>query len=100
METKDLQTTAVDTVDILDKKFNVNRDAQLNFTQMVEEIGELAKDVNMPKLRHKEPDKENLKGEFADVFLQFAKLADLMNVDLEQAVLNKIQTLKQRHELE
>lgn len=100
METKELQKKAVEIVDVLDKKFNVKRDAQLNFTQLMEEMGELAKDINLPILRGRQPDKKNLEGEFGDVLLQLSKMADIMDVDLEHATLNKIETLKKRHELE
>lgn len=83
----------------LDEKFKVERDVHLTFVQMLEEIGELAKEINRPKLRHTEIDKENLKGEFADIFLQFLMLAELMGVDLEGAVEYKTKALKERHEL-
>lgn len=100
MEAKEIQKRAVEIVDILDKRFNVERDAQLNFTQMIEEIGELAKDINLQRLRHRSPDRENLEGEFADVFIQLSKLAGMMGIDLEQVVLNKIELLKKKHNIE
>jgi len=56
----------------------------------------LAKDVNLKRLRKQEPDKENLSGEFADVFLQLAMLAEMHGVDLQEAVENKINKLKER----
>lgn len=83
----------------LDKKFNVERDVYLTFTQMSEEMGELAKEINRPRLRHTEIDRENLKGEFADIFLQFLTLAELMEIDLEEAVEDKTKILKERHNL-
>lgn len=97
METKDVQKMAVGLVDELDVKFKVERDAQLNFTQLIEEVGELAKDINLPKLRHKEPDRTNLEGEFADVFFLLAKAAEMNNVDLEEAVKNKIIEVRERY---
>lgn len=97
METKELQKKAVEIVDILDRKFNVKRDAQLNFAQMMEEIGELAKDINLPRLRGRQPDRENLEGEFADVFLLMSKLAEMHGIDLERAVTNKIEAIKKKH---
>jgi NTP pyrophosphatase (non-canonical NTP hydrolase) len=100
METAELQKRAVEIVDILDKKFSVKRDAQLNLAQLVEEIGELAKDINLKRLRHKDPDRENLEGEFADVFLQLSKQADIAGIDLEKAVLGKTEELKKRHGLQ
>jgi NTP pyrophosphatase (non-canonical NTP hydrolase) len=100
METKEFQKKCFDIVDKIDKKFSVNRDAQLSFTQFVEEVGELAKDINMKRLRNKEPDAENFSGEFADVFMQLATLAGMHGVDLEQAVDKKIEKLKERGYLE
>ena len=99
METKELQKKAVEAVDAVDKKFKLKRGAQLNLAQLMEELGELAREVNLLALRNREPDKENLEGEFGDVLLQLSKLADLTGVDLEQAVLNKIETLKKRHNI-
>ena len=99
METKELQKKAAEAVDAVDKKFNLKRDAQLNLSQLMEELGELAREVNLPVLRNRKPSKENLEDEFGDVLLQLSKLADLTGVDLEQAVLSKIEILKKRHDL-
>ncbi len=96
MEIKNFQKKCADIVDKIDKKYKIERDSQLAFTQLVEEIGELAKDINLKRLRKKEPDKENLSGEFADVFLQLSMLAEMHGVDLEDAVENKIKKLKER----
>jgi len=96
METKEFQKKCFDIVDKIDKRYGIDRDPQLSFTQFVEEIGELAKDINLPVLRNKNPDQENLSGEFADVFMQLATLAEIHNVDLEKAVEEKIKKLKER----
>jgi len=100
MEIKEFQKKCADIVDKIDKKYGIERDPQLAVTQLMEEIGELAKDINLKRLRDKEPSKENLSGEFADVFLQLAMLAEMHNVDLEKAVENKIKILKERQYLE
>jgi len=96
MNTKDFFKICADIVSAIDKKHEIERTPQLAFTQLIEEIGELAKDVNMPALRKKDPDKDNLAGEFADVLLQLVKLAEMHNVDLEKAVEKKIEILKER----
>lgn len=100
MELNEIQKLASEIVDKLDKKFDVKRDAQLNLSQLTEELGELAKEVNLKKLRKRTPEKKNLEDEFADVFLQLAKLADSFNIDLDKAVLDKIKILKEKHNLE
>ena len=100
METKEFQKNCANVVGKIDKKYGIERDSQLAFTQLMEEIGELAKDINLKRLRKQEPDKENLSGEFADVFLQLAMLAEMHGVDLEDAVENKVNKLKGRGYLE
>lgn len=58
METKEFQKKCAKTVKDIDAKYNINRDAHFSFVQFSEEIGELAKKINKPKLRNKEIDKE------------------------------------------
>jgi NTP pyrophosphatase (non-canonical NTP hydrolase) len=99
MEIKEIQRLSAEIVDKIDKELNLNRDVQLNLSQLVEELGELARAVNLEKLRNKKPELQDLENEFADVFLQLAKLADFFGIDLEKSVLDKIETLKQRHNL-
>jgi NTP pyrophosphatase (non-canonical NTP hydrolase) len=100
MDIKEFQKMCADIIGKIDKKYKIERDPQLAFTQLMEEIGELAKDINLKRLRNKEPNKTNLAEEFADVFLQLATLAEMYNVDLEEAVENKIKKLKERQYLE
>ena len=99
METKEFQKYCSEIVKKIDSKHNIERDAYLSFVQLVEEVGELAKDINLPKLRNKEIERDNLEGEFADVILQLAILADLYDVDFEKSVEGKIKILKVRHNL-
>jgi len=97
MQTKELQTKSVELVDALDKKYNVDRDVHLSLAQLMEELGELARDINLPKLRHKDVDIKNLKGEFADVMIQLARLAEFFDIDIEDAVQGKIEELRKRY---
>lgn len=99
MNIKEYQKLACEITDELDKKFDVKRDPQLSVSQLIEELGELAREINSEKLRNKKSAKEDLEQEFADVFLQLAKLADFFNIDLEKAILDKIKILKKRHDL-
>jgi len=99
MDIKEYQRLAAEMVDKIDRKFNINRDTQLNLSQLLEELGELARAANLERLRNKKPEKKELEDEFADVLLQLAKLADLFDIDLEKAILDKIEILKKRHDL-
>lgn len=100
MDIKDFQKYCAEIVSKIDQKFKIKRDAQLALSQLIEEIGELAKEVNRKNLRHEDPDFKKLENEFADVFLQLAKLASMHEVGLEKAVNQKIKELKERKYLE
>jgi NTP pyrophosphatase (non-canonical NTP hydrolase) len=96
MKISEFQKYCGDIVDKIDKKYNIDRNAQLSMSQMIEEIGELAKEINRKKLRHVNPEIADLEDEFADVFLQFSKLAEMHGVDIEKSVNNKIKKLRKR----
>jgi len=51
MNTSDFQIHCASIVKNIDEKHNVQRTPQLSFTQLIEEVGELAKDINSPDLR-------------------------------------------------
>lgn len=97
MTTNEFQQMCSKTVNDIDAKYNITRDPHFCFTQLMEEIGELAKEINKPKLRNKEIDRENLNGEFADVMLQLLTFAEMLNVNIKEAVESKIKILKERH---
>ena len=59
-------------------------------------MGELAKEVNREKLRGVKAKKENLEDEFADVTFLILDLAEHLDVDIEKAVMAKIETIKNR----
>ena len=99
METKELQRQCVELTAQIDKKLNITRDPYLAFTQLIEEVGELAVDINLPKLRNKETDMVSLKSNFADIFLLLSALADLYDIDIETAMTEKIKIIKGRHGL-
>jgi len=100
METKNFQNLCAEVVDKIDKKYSIERNPHFSFTQLMEEIGELARAVNLPKLRNKKLDQDNLNEEFADVLFQLAILAKIHNVDFENAVKTKILELKDRHNID
>jgi len=97
MDIKDFQDLCAEVVDKIDKQHNIDRDSYFSFTQLMEEVGELAKALNFPKLRNKKLDQNNLNEEFADILLQLSILARINNVDFESVVKKKILELKDRH---
>ena len=99
MEVKKLQKLCAQIVSKIDKKYGIKRSLHFSFTQLMEEIGELAKDVNLPKLKGKKRNIKNLEEEFADVFLQLSVLAKMLNVDLGKSVKDKIKLLEKKHKI-
>jgi len=63
------------------------RGAARTFLWFSEEVGELAHALG--KLEKGEPDRANLREEFADVLAWLATLANISGVDLEQAIHEK-----------
>ena len=99
MDTKEFQKLCANAVTAIDNKYGIERNPHLSFTQLSEELGELARAINLPKLRGKKLDQDNLNEEFADVLMQLAILAKIHDVDFEGAVISKIDELKKRHGL-
>lgn len=99
MEVKEFQKKSAEIVFALDKKYSVNRTEQMAMSQLVEELGELAKEVNRPALRNQPHNKEALEDEFADVALQFLALAQKLNIDVEKATEKKIKILIEKHKM-
>lgn len=100
MEVKEFQQYCANTIKKIDQKYKINRNEQLAMSQLIEELGELAKEINLKKLRHKEPIKEDIEGEVADVVLQLIALISLYDIDLEESINKKITFLKERGYLE
>ena len=99
MEVKEFQKKSAEIVFLLDKKFSVKRTEQLALSQLIEELGELAKEVNRPALRNQPHNKEALEDEFADTALQLIALAEKLNIDVEKSVEKKIKKLIEKHQL-
>lgn len=99
MKNESLQKICVDIINHVDKKCKIKRNVDLSYFQLLEEIGELARELNSPRLRNKKIDQKNLQGEFADIAIQLFGLAQLLKVDISQAVRKKIKIVKQRHNL-
>ncbi len=71
--------------------------------KLTEEIGELCNEVLMynalqRKQKLESHDKDNLPAEFADVLLATLLLAKAMHVDIEQALTQKIATIRARQQ--
>jgi len=99
MNIKELQDKSNEIIEIIDKKLNVNHDQDKTIIHLLEELGEIARQINNKNIRNKEQDKKNLEEEIADVLMLTIRLASIYEIDVEKAVINKMEKLKQRHNL-
>ncbi len=99
MDVLEFQKLCLSIIQKIDKKKSIDRTKELSISQIIEELGELAKEVNRKKLRNMNPKKSDLEDEFADVILLLLDLAQSFDVNLEKSVKSKIETLKQRHNI-
>ena len=90
---------AVKLVDAIDSKQKGKHDIDTTLVHLVEEFGEIAREIYNEKIGRDKMDIENLKGEFADVYILLAKLASNFKIDLEEAINKKVKVLKERHSL-
>jgi len=100
MEVNELQKLSNEIVEEIDNKLSVNHNANNTTLHILEEIGEIARQINNPTFRNKEINKENLSEELADVLILIIRLANIHNIDIEEAILKNIEKLKQRHNIE
>jgi NTP pyrophosphatase (non-canonical NTP hydrolase) len=99
METSQLQNEANNIIEIIDKKLNVNHNEENTIIHLLEELGEVARQVTNKNIRKIARDEKNLEEEIADVQLFIMRLATINNVDIENAIMSKIKKLKERHNL-
>ena len=99
MEIKELQKQAEEITNKIDNKLDFIHNNENILIHLTEELGEISREILNPKLKRGNTNIENLKEEIADVTLLIFKLANNNNIDLENAINNKIEKLKQRHDL-
>lgn len=99
METNQLQDKINKIIDLIDTKTNCKHDINNTFFHLIEELGELANELNKPNIRNEQITKENLEEEIADILLLTTRIANLNNISIEKAILEKIEKLKLRHNL-
>ncbi len=96
MEIKEMQSQANEIINKIDNKLNVKHDLNNTIIHLVEELGELMREIGKPKFRHEEINKEELGNELADVLIFLMRISELNNVNIEDAFRNKVEKLKER----
>ncbi|MHA1686967.1 MAG: hypothetical protein ACTSYD_11285 [Candidatus Heimdallarchaeaceae archaeon] len=99
MELKQLQK---ELVKFLENKKWLNFPPSEIFIHLIEELGEIGRHIlfetgyKTSEMGHSPPKKEDLKREFGQAFSLFLHLASRLNVDLEEAIINELENMKQR----
>ena len=95
-----MQEQAEEIINKIDNKLEFTHNNKNIIVHLTEELGEISRQILNPELKRQNINIENLKEEIADVILLLSKLANNNDIDIEEAVKNKIEKLKQRHNLE
>ncbi len=100
MDLKEFQRRAVEIIDKIDNKIDFSHDINSAFIHLVEEFGEVARQLFNEKSGRKVLDKENLGEELTDCMLFISKIASLYNIDLEESFKLKVEKLKKKWTME
>ncbi len=100
MQIKEAQKESFKIIDEYNKKHGLEHNKETAFPHLIEEVGELAKELNHGISNWRDDfKKENFSEEIADVLNQLFNLATYNDVDLEDSFIKKIKKLRQRYEL-
>lgn len=96
MEFEELEKKAIETLKERIAKKEIETNVDLTMTHLMEEIGEIAVQINHKKLKRKEQDINNLGEEISDSIILLMYLAYQHGINLEQSMLNKIEEIKNK----
>ena len=83
----------------IDEKMKGEHDSDTTMIHIMEEIGEISRQLYNKKIGRDELDVKTLEEEIADSIMLLNRLATLYNIDVEEAINKKITELKRRHNL-
>lgn len=95
----EMQKKSSEIIDTIDRKMTGVHDNDTTIIHLMEELGEISRQIYNQKIGRDKLDKDNLAEEIADVSMLLNKLATLNGIDVETAINNKINLLKTRHNL-
>lgn len=97
MNLQEFQKKATAIVKKLDGKQGITHDSGMVLLHLVEEFGEIARELYNEKSGRDNIDKDNLGQEIADVIILLAQLANCYNLDLEEILEKKLKILEERY---
>lgn len=101
MEIKEAQKQSFELLGKINDKHNVKHEPDLMFLSLVEEVGEVARELSKKQKNTIRGDfnKEELANELADVISRALILAEDNNIDMDKAFQNKLIKIKDRFNL-
>jgi NTP pyrophosphatase (non-canonical NTP hydrolase) len=93
MNLNEAKMRAVEAVRIRLKKKGIKENLDLMLTHLMEEIGELALQVNNEKLKRKPIDIQNVGEELSDCIILLLTIANHFDIDIEKALLEKMEEI-------
>ena len=95
-----MQKQAFEVLEKINEKSNIKHSSNGMILSLVEEIGEVARELSKKQSNYREDfDKQELGEELADVLSRIAVIATDNDIDLDSAVINKFEKVKQRFEI-
>lgn len=99
MDIREFQLASAHISEQIRQKRGVSPSEYVTFLHIVEELGEIARELYNAERKREAFSEQHLGEEFADVLMLIAEFAHRKNIDLEKAICEKIKHLKQRHAL-
>ncbi len=96
MDLDELQKESERLILKFDAILNGKHDTDTTLIHIMEEMGELAREIYNEKSHRAEFSKKNLAGEIADIYLLTAHLASTKGIKVSEAVAEKIKVLNER----
>ncbi len=96
MNLNEFQEESTKLIKEIDKKYGRNHDIKVTLIHLVEEFGEIAREIYNQEVGRGKMDKDNLKGEISDVLMLLAHLANCFDIKIEEAIKRKFSELKER----
>jgi NTP pyrophosphatase (non-canonical NTP hydrolase) len=97
MEMKEAQKLSFKLLEEINKKNNIKHDPDSMFLSLVEEVGEVARELSKKQKNWREEfDKEKLSDELADIISRTFIIAQDNDIDMDLAFNAKINKIKQR----
>lgn len=95
MDIRELQQLSAHMAEQIRQKRGVLPSEYTTFLHIVEELGEIARELYNAERKREPFSEQHLSEEFADLLMLIAEFAHRKNIDLEKAIYAKIKHLKQ-----